>query len=87
MAPVDYNASAEVFAIRQTGPKRHMTHRRFSTTAEAVKFAVEELPPDARAVIEVDEDRFEGGTIRRMYDADDYPLARAEGRGQPGRSS
>ena len=76
MMTVDYNAAAEVYAIRQTGGKRHMTHRRFPTTAEAVKFAVEELPANANVILEVDEDRFEAATIRQMYDAADYPLVR-----------
>jgi len=78
---VDYNAAAEIYAITQSGAKRHMFHRRFSTTAEAVQFAVEGLPPKTTNVLlEVDEERFEGPTIRELYDAGDYPLVRLAGR-------
>ena len=74
---VDYNAPAEVFAFRQTGQKRRMTHQRFATAAEALRFAVEELAPGANAVIEINEERFQGAALRQMYDHDDYPLTRA----------
>ena len=82
---VDYNAAAEIYAITQTGAKRHMFHRRFSTTAEALQFAIEALPPKTTNVLlEVDEERFEGPTIRELYDAGDYPLARhADGAAAP----
>ena len=76
MAQLDYSAPAEVFAFRQTGQKRSMTHRRFSNAAEALRFAVEELPPSANAVLEIDEERFQGAALRQMYDHADYPLVR-----------
>jgi len=76
MTTINYAAEAQVYAIRQTGAKRHMTHRRFPTTAEAVRYAVEELLANSNVILEIDEDRFEASTIRRMYDAPDYPLPR-----------
>ena len=78
MRRVDYSAAAGVFAFRHNGPRRHMTHRRFPTTAEALQFAVEGLPPSAQAVLETDEERFEGLTVRQMYEAETYPLERAQ---------
>jgi len=76
MTKIDYAAEAQIYAIRRTGMKPHMTHRRFPTTAEAIKFAVEELPANANVILEIDEDRFEAASIRQMYDATEYPLPR-----------
>jgi len=80
MRPVDYSAAAGVFAFRHNGSRRHMAHRRFPTTAEALQFAVEGLPPRAEVVLETDEERFEGPTIRQLYEAEAYPLQRAQSR-------
>ena len=53
-------------------------YRRFATAAEAVRFVIEELPAAARAgsYLEVDEQRFESGTIQALYDHATYPLER-----------
>jgi hypothetical protein len=55
-----------------------MTYRRFATGAEAIRFAVEELPPAglAASVLEIDATRFEAGAIRDLYESVAYPLAR-----------
>ena len=60
-----------------------MGYRRFASAAEAIKFAVEELPPAQLlgAVLEVSEERFDCEGIRQLYDSPNYPLARQPGVG------
>lgn len=75
----NFNARAELFASRRYAKTNQTQYRRFSTAAEAVQFVIEELPVPARAgsYLEVDEQRFEGGTIQALYDHAAYPLERA----------
>jgi hypothetical protein len=56
-----------------------MGYRRFSSTAEAVRFAIEELDAELLlgATLEVNEERFDSDGIRRLYDSTDYPLPRS----------
>ncbi len=77
--PFDYNTEAELFPTRSRVSRRPpLGYRRFSRAAEAIRFAIEELPPEhlRGAYLEVDEQRFDGDGIRRLYDSGDYPLAR-----------
>jgi hypothetical protein len=76
----DYGARAEVFTQRGRMAKRSpVTYKRFATAAEAIRYAIEEMPPDmlAGAVLEVDEDRYGGAAIRTLYADAAYPLVRA----------
>ena len=47
-------------------------------SADAVRFAIEELPPELLlgAFLEVDGERYGGEEIRRLYDNADFPLIR-----------
>lgn len=76
---VDYALAAELYAsgtARLTPTTRYM---RFPSVAEALRYAVEQLPGNklATLTIEAGEARYDGKAIRALYDAPDYPLPRA----------
>jgi len=72
----DYAAPAELFPSRSK--KGRIAYRRFDTAAEAIRFAVEDVPPPALlgAYLEVDEARFALDEIQCLYEAAGYPLTR-----------
>jgi hypothetical protein len=75
----EYSKPAELFmAKRKHGPRTRIKYRRFATAAEAIRFAVEGLPPikPLAAWMQIGDDRFDGDEIRRLYDGRDYPLRR-----------
>jgi hypothetical protein len=76
----DYSAPAELFPTRSRKGSRPMAYRRFAKAADAIRFAIEELSPThlLGAHLEVEEARFDRDGIRRLYDSEDYPLARRE---------
>ena len=78
MASFDYQAAAELFPSRSKKGNRPAGYRRFDTAAEAIRFAIEEMPSVLRlgTVLEVDEERFDGDAIRKLYDSAEYPLTR-----------
>jgi hypothetical protein len=79
MSDFDYAAPAELFACRSRGSSpRPVTYRRFTSGAEAVRFAIEELPAEVLfgTVLEVNGERFDAAQIRQLYDNNAYPLQR-----------
>jgi hypothetical protein len=76
MSTFDYTASAELFAAQGRSGLRY---RRFTRAAEAIKYAIEKLPPKVLAAtsLEVDDERYSAGQIRTLYDSQNYPLVRA----------
>jgi hypothetical protein len=73
--PFDFDAGAELF---MAGKRRAAGYLRFDRAADAVRFAIEELPTRSLllANLEVEEARFGGCEILRLYDCAEFPLAR-----------
>ena len=78
MADFDYGAPAELFPSRSKKGNRPTGYRRFETAAEAIRFAIEVMPPDLLlgTVLEVEDERVYGRRIRELYDSTAFPLAR-----------
>jgi hypothetical protein len=79
MASFSFNTAAELFPAAIRKKKRAgFAYRRFGTAAEAVRFAIEELPADSLngAYLQVDEARFDQSGIRSLYESQDFPLPR-----------
>ena len=74
---IDYKTSAELFPSRRYA-KSLARYRRFSTAAEAVQYVIEEMPAAwlVGTYLDIDGTRFEGKSIRALYDAEAYPLER-----------
>jgi hypothetical protein len=75
----DYGNPAELFmAKRKGGVRQPLGYRRFPTAAEAIRFAVEELPAirTLGAWLQVGDDRFDADHIHQLYESADYPLKR-----------
>jgi hypothetical protein len=79
MAYFDYGAAAELFPSRQrTKMTAAVAYIRFAAAAEAIRYAVEEIPANSflGTFLEVNEERFDCNGIRRLYDSAEYPLPR-----------
>lgn len=76
----DYGAPAELFPSRNRRVASKVKYRRFERAAEAIRFAVEELPEALLlgAYIEINERRLGHQDIRALYESERYPLARKE---------
>jgi Arc/MetJ-type ribon-helix-helix transcriptional regulator len=75
----DYGAPAELFLSKRVDSTRKK-YRRFSTAAEAIRYAVETLrtPKAFGAWLQVGEERFNSAEIQRLYEAADFPLRKPE---------
>ena len=75
----DYSAAAELFPARNRKIPTRVKYRRFDRAADAIRFAVEELPEAQLlgAYIQVDEERLGHSDIRALYQSDGFPLRKA----------
>jgi hypothetical protein len=79
MIEFDYSLSAQLFPRRNRKySHQSLRYRRFARAVDAIRFAIEELPPELLVGIflEVDSKRYASGEIRRLYERSDYPLRR-----------
>jgi hypothetical protein len=79
MYSFDYHAPAEIFGNKgRLRGRRPVGYRRFPTGAEALRFAIEEVPSPLLAgiILESHESRYDHVAIRSLYDQAAYPLAR-----------
>lgn len=70
MTNFQFDAPAELFVGSSRGySRRTMQYRRFDTGAEAIRYAVERLPPELlrAAAIESGGERLEADEIRQIY--------------------
>jgi hypothetical protein len=53
-----------------------MKYSRFATAAEAIRYAVEDLPAlrSLGAWMQIEDERFNSDEIQRLYEDSDYPL-------------
>jgi hypothetical protein len=76
----DYGIPAELFmGKRKGGARQPLRYRRFATAAEAIRFAIEELPA-VRALgawMQVGDQRFDGDDIQRPLREQGLPTATA----------
>jgi hypothetical protein len=75
----DYQATAELFTSKSIRVRsRVIKYMRFNQVADAIRFAIEQLPADVLlgAYLEIDEKRYDSLGIRRLYDRPGYPFPR-----------
>ncbi|AUX75363.1 MULTISPECIES: hypothetical protein [Sinorhizobium] len=78
MATFDYSAGAGLYPCKTVRRTSRLRYKRFESAAEAIRFAIEDMPVAMLrgSVLEVDEARYDGQQMRRLYEADAYPLPR-----------
>ncbi|MGE3146827.1 MAG: hypothetical protein AB7K35_14710 [Pseudorhodoplanes sp.] len=78
LAGFNYDAGAELFPSRNRKMRGPAAYKRFDNAAEAIRFAVEQLPEPALrgAYLEVNETRYGHQEILYLYAHDRYPLKR-----------
>lgn len=77
MSAFDYSTEAALFYNKAvTSRQKSLTFRRFAQAAEAIRYAIEELPAYALdgCSLEVNDERYFGKDIRPLYDSADFPL-------------
>jgi hypothetical protein len=77
----DCDAPAELYMPKRKsiGRRPASSYRRFAKAAEAIRFAVEELPAikTLGTWMQVGDQRYNSDEIRRLYESGEYPLRRA----------
>jgi hypothetical protein len=76
MPRFDYLSEAELFPTRTgKGGRSAFRYKRFAHAADAILFAIEELPPAllVGAHLQVEEERFDAAGIRSLYEDPAFP--------------
>ena len=79
MSEFNYDTEAELFPSKRRLSRRNgVGYRKFDRAADAIQFAVEELPAEflSGTHLLVDDERFVGAKIRDLYENEQYPLPR-----------
>lgn len=87
MAKFDYETPAELYPARSRKTASKIKYRRFEHAADAIRFAIEEMPAPLLlgAFIEAEDDRLGHQEIRGLYDSENYPRKRSvNGRSRAG---
>jgi hypothetical protein len=84
MDKFDFNAPAELFPSRNRKVTSKIKYRRFDRAADAIRFAVEDLPEPLLlgATIQIDDQRLGHQDIRALYASERYPLKRKQAKKQ-----
>ncbi len=81
MRPFNFSAAAELFPAPIRNKRRAgFTYRRFDNAAEAIRYAIEDMPQDSLngAYLQVGNARFDQAGIRALYGHEQFPLPRRE---------
>jgi hypothetical protein len=75
---VDFNARAELYPSCNKKSRGRVTHKRFDPGAEALRFAIQDMPKAALlgAYVESEETRFGRQEIRALYESAEYSVTR-----------
>jgi hypothetical protein len=80
MDSFNYATPGELYYPKPSGLRHHhgVNFRRFSTAAEAIRFAIENIPAPflPGCYLEVDGVRYDATQLRELYDSAEYPLPR-----------
>lgn len=77
MREFDFSVEAELYPPRNRKTAgRRFRYQRFDSAAEAIRFAIEELPAEvfSGSIIEAAEERLSSKDIRALYESEAYPL-------------
>jgi hypothetical protein len=75
----DYAASADLFSMaNRNGRRQPLGYKHFESAAEAIRYAVEEIPAQnfVGTLLEADEARYDSKEIHRLYVSPLFPLTR-----------
>jgi hypothetical protein len=79
MTNFNYEMPGEFYSRKRQGMRPSgLAYHRFDTVAEAIRFAIEDLPSAALAgcMLETDGQRFGASELRELYASPRYPLRR-----------
>jgi hypothetical protein len=79
MIKFDYAVPGEFYSRKRAGRRpTSLTYQRFDTAAEAIRFAIEDLPSAAftSCMLEASGERFGARELRALYASPRYPFQR-----------